>query len=245
MNKRPVLILGARSDIGMALAHRFAKEGWPIQLAGRQLSSLEANRNDLQLRYNVPVSLYEFDVLQLEHIEGFFNKLNDLPEIVISVVGLLGDQAETEGHPKKSQLIVNTNLTGVSLAMEIACEHLANMNEETAIIGISSVAGERGRAKNYWYGASKAGFTAVLSGLRQKYKTTKLHVMTVKPGFVATRMTEGMDLPKPLTSSPERLADLIFHAYKKRLHIVYDWKWKFIMTILKLLPESIFKKIDL
>ena len=105
------------------------------------------------------------------------------------------------------------------------------------------VAGDRGRASNFWYGAAKAAFAAVLSGLRQKYARTSLHVMTVKPGFVATRMTEGMDLPPALTATPEAVAEDIYRGWRKGRNVLYSKPvWRLVMLIIRLLPEALFKR---
>ncbi|MFU8883204.1 MAG: SDR family NAD(P)-dependent oxidoreductase, partial [Rhodobacterales bacterium] len=112
-----------------------------------------------------------------------------------------------------------------------------------ALIGISSVAGDRGRARNYVYGSAKAGFSAYLSGLRQKYASRPLLVMTVRPGFVATSMTEGMDLPAKLTTTPEALASRIIHALDKGRPVHVDLLWRAIMGIITHLPERIFMRL--
>ena len=112
-----------------------------------------------------------------------------------------------------------------------------------SVIGVGSVAGDRGRARNYWYGASKAGFAAALSGLRQKYARSQLHVMTVKPGFVATRMTEGMDLPAALTSTADAQAALIQRGLARGRHVVMDWRWRIVMAAIRAIPESAFRKM--
>jgi short-subunit dehydrogenase len=114
------------------------------------------------------------------------------------------------------------------------------------IIGISSVAGERGRASNYVYGAAKAGFTAFLSGLRNRLAAKGVRVITVKPGFVATRMTEGMKLPPRLTAQPEEVAAAILAATSRRFDVTYVRPiWWLIMAIIRLIPEPVFKKLKL
>jgi len=105
------------------------------------------------------------------------------------------------------------------------------------------VAGERGRAKNYLYGSAKAGFAAYLSGLRQRLDGTPVHVMTVKPGWVRTAMTEGMDLPAALTASPERIARLVKRALDRKRLVVTPFPWGAIMAVIRLLPESLFRKL--
>jgi hypothetical protein len=110
------------------------------------------------------------------------------------------------------------------------------------LVGISSVAGERGRATNYVYGSAKAGFTAFLSGLRNRLAKKGVHVVTVLPGFVATKMTDGMDLPAKLTAQPKQMADAILDAVLKRRNVIYVKRiWQLIMMIIRNIPEKVFK----
>ena len=122
---------------------------------------------------------------------------------------------------------------------------LANRFEERGsgtLVGVSSVAGERGRATNYVYGGAKAGFTAFLSGLRNRLAKKGVHVLTVLPGFVATRMTAGMDLPAKLTAQPAEVADKIAAAVAAGRNVIYVRSvWWLIMMIIRNIPERIFK----
>jgi short-subunit dehydrogenase len=118
--------------------------------------------------------------------------------------------------------------------------------KQGVIVGISSVAGERGRQSNYIYGSAKAGFTAYLSGLRNRLQKENVHVLTVLPGFVYTKMTENLKLPKPLTAAPEEVGVAVYNGVVKRKNVVYvRWMWRWIMLIIKLVPESMFKKLKL
>ena len=113
-------------------------------------------------------------------------------------------------------------------------------------MGISSVAGERGRAKNYIYGSSKAAFTVFLSGLRNRLNKKNVHVLSVLPGTVYTKMTKGLNLPKLLTTYPDKVANKIYHGVINKKDIVYSIElWRYIMLIIKLIPEKIFKKLNI
>ena len=108
------------------------------------------------------------------------------------------------------------------------------------------VAGERGRQSNYLYGSAKAGFTAYLSGLRNRLFHHGLHVLSIQPGFVYTRMTEGLTLPPLLTATPEQVASAVSKAIDKKKNVVYvKWFWRWIMLIIKSIPEFLFKKLKL
>jgi short-subunit dehydrogenase len=137
---------------------------------------------------------------------------------------------------------INANYTGAVSILNIISADYAS-RQSGSIIGISSVAGNRGRQSNYIYGSAKAGFTAYLSGLRNKMYHSKVHVLTVLPGFVYTKMTEHLKLPKPLTANPEEVASAVFNGVKSRKNIVYvKWFWRWIMLIITSIPESMFKK---
>ena len=114
------------------------------------------------------------------------------------------------------------------------------------IIGVSSVAGERGRSTNYIYGSAKAGFTAFLSGLRNRLQKRGVLVLTVKPGFVRTRMTEGLTLPSWLTAAPEELAHAIRRAHRRRKIVIYYRPvWRLIMFLIRCIPERLFARMKL
>jgi len=114
------------------------------------------------------------------------------------------------------------------------------------IIGISSVAGDRGRASKLIYASAKAAFTTYLAGLRNKCFGYNVHVMTVQPGFVYTKMTENQPLPKLITSTPVQVADIIYRAYQRKTNILYvKWFWRYIMLIIQIIPEFQFKKMSL
>ena len=99
---------------------------------------------------------------------------------------------------------------------------------------------------NYIYGSAKAGFTAYLSGLRNRLFHVNVHVVSVLPGFVYTRMTEGLALPKLLTAEPEMVGESVYNAIIKKKNVVYvKWFWRWIMLIIRNIPEFIFKKLKL
>tara|TARA_B100000795_G_C22568059_1_gene348961 strand:+ start:40 stop:432 length:393 start_codon:yes stop_codon:yes gene_type:complete len=114
------------------------------------------------------------------------------------------------------------------------------------IVGISSIAGERGRATNYVYGSAKAGFTAFLSGLRNRLSSKGVNVITILPGFVATKMTEKMNLPKLLVITPKKMADVIINAVYKNKDVAFSMPiWIIIKLIVNFIPERFFKKLML
>ena len=245
MTTRAVLILGARSDMAMAMAHRFAKAGHPIQLAARNASTLEAERTDLALRYNVEVTLHEFDVLETAQFEPFIDGLPTLPHIAVSAVGTMGEQSDNESDLAAATRDLRSNFEGPALMLGALANRFADRGAGT-LVGISSVAGERGRATNYVYGSAKAGFTAFLSGLRNRLAKEGVHVVTVLPGFVATKMTEDLDLPEKLTAQPDEVAEAVHRAVTVGKNVIYVRRiWQLVMLIIRNIPEGVFKKLKI
>lgn len=241
--KAPVVILGGGSDIGLAIAHRFAKGDYPIVLAARNVERLAPNRDDIAVRYDVDVRLVEFDVLDTKALQAFADQMDPLPGTVVSVIGAMGEQDVSETDPEAAALVMRSNFEGPAQILGLFANRMAEAGKGT-LVGVSSVAGDRGRATNYVYGASKAGFTAFLSGLRNRLAKQGVHVVTVKPGFVYTRMTEGMDLPGAVTATPEEVAEKTFSAVVTQRNVVYARSvWWMIMRIICAIPESIFKKL--
>ncbi|MCG7522640.1 SDR family oxidoreductase [Ruegeria sp. Ofav3-42] len=245
MSNGGVLILGARSDIALAVAHSYAALGHPIQLAARNVQTLQTEKEDLEIRYQVNVSLHNFDVLDLERHADVIEGLPELPEIAVCAVGVLGNQESDEKDILAAAQIMRANFEGPASILAV----LANRFEQRGsgvLVGISSVAGERGRATNYIYGSAKAGFTTYLSGLRNRLAKQGVHVVTVLPGFVDTRMTEGLDLPPKLTAQPSEVAAAIVRATRRQKNTVYVKPlWAFILTAIRLIPESLFKKMNI
>jgi decaprenylphospho-beta-D-erythro-pentofuranosid-2-ulose 2-reductase len=243
MSRKTVLVLGGSSDIGRATARAFAKAGYDVLLAGRDGAVLEPDAADLRARYNVEATIWTFDVLDTASFDGFVSRLPALPDVVVSIVGLLGVQENAQSDLDHATTIMRSNYEGPALILGLfADKFLARGNG--AIVGVSSVAGDRGRASNYVYGSAKAGFSAFLSGLRARASRGGVHVVTVKPGFVRTRMTEGMKLIGPLTVEAPVVGDAILDAVQRQRDVVYvSGKWRLVMFIIKALPEAVFKKL--
>lgn len=239
------LILGAASDIAKAIAHQYAGEGYNLVLAARNPVRLAETATDIQIRYGVDVSTAEFDALDFAGHAAFYNALNPKPDVVVLVFGYLGDQAKAQDDFAESKLIIDTNYTGAVSILNIVANDFERRRSGT-IIGVSSVAGDRGRGSNYVYGSAKAALTAYLSGLRNRLAKSNGHVITVKPGFVRTKMTEGLPLPAPVTAKPEQVAQDVFKADQKKHDQVYSlWMWRYLMLVIRNIPEPIFKKMKL
>ena len=237
------LVIGATSDIGRAIAHMLAADGRALQLAARDSARLQREMQDLQVRTEVAVTAHRCDVLDADGGVSLLDTLDPLPDVAVCVVGLLGEQAESEQDGAAAERVMRTNYVGPALLLGALAERFEQRGSGV-LVGVSSVAGERGRASNYVYGSAKAGFTAFLSGLRSRLAGSGVHVVTVKPGFVYTRMTDGMDLPARLTATPEEVATAVVAAIHRRRDVIYVRRvWRPIMFVLRAIPERLFKRL--
>jgi short-subunit dehydrogenase len=243
-----VLILGATSGIASALAKELAAHKYDLVLGGRDRDELSALASDLSLRNSVRAGVLAFDALDTQthaaSLQSFLAEAgNDLVGAVVCI-GYLGDQAKAQVDWEEARLILETNFTGCVSALNILANHF-ELRRTGFICAISSVAGDRGRQSNYHYGAAKAGLSVYLQGLRNRLFPAGVKVITVKPGFVDTRMTYG----RPglfLLASPESVAQGIFRAIVKGKSVVYlPWFWRPIMLMVRSIPETIFKRLTM
>lgn len=245
-----VLILGATSGIARALAHRLSRDGQSVILAGRNLGELQRLAADLELRYHVQAEAMAFSALDFANHASFFescvNLTNGRLRGVLLCYGDMQPQSLTETDFDAARQMIDVNFTSAVSILSLAASYLEERRK--GFIGIiSSVAGDRGRQSNYTYGASKAALSAFAQGLRNRLSKAGVHVLTIKPGFVATRMTAGiLDPNSPLVASPERVANDIARALKRRCPVVYTpWYWRYIMTLICTIPERIFQRMKL
>jgi len=245
--QKTVLVIGGSSDIGHATALRYAQAGWHVALAARDIVAAQRNADDIKARTGVEVTLHPLDVLQTDKLADFAASLPVLPDTVISVIGELGDQTRAESDLAHACQIMRTNFEAPSLLLGLFAQAFQARGSGT-IVGVSSVAGDRGRGSNYVYGAAKSGFSQFLSGMRNRMALAgEVRVITVKPGFVRTRMTAHLKLPAPLTVMPERVGADIFHSAEEngREVIYVGRRFWLVMTIICLIPERIFKRLKL
>ncbi len=241
-----LLIIGAKSDMAIALARKFARTGFNLYLSGRgDLLPLEQLAGDLHIRFNIETKVISLDLADSDSHKELYDGLQPKPDGVLCAAGYLGEQDRAQSDFKEMLKIVNSNYSGCMSILNIIANDFEN-RKNSFIIAFSSVAGDRGRKSNYIYGSAKAGFTAYLSGLRNRLTASGVNVLTVKPGFVYTKMTEGLDLPPLLTARPQQVADVVFKAWKKGRSVVYvKGMWRFIMWVIRVIPEGIFKRMNL
>lgn len=245
MTSPSLLLLGATSEMALAISQRFAAGGYDIQLAARDSDRLADNKSDIEIRHQVAVSIYEFDVLNASLFDTFIDGLDRLPDVVVCAVGFMGDQQENEQSLERSSMVMRSNFEGPALILGLLANRFVDRGHGT-IVGISSVAGDRGRASNYVYGSAKAGFTAYLSGLRNRLTSSGVHVLTVQPGFVRTRMLDGMTTPNALTAEPEEVGEAVFKAVRRGSDVIYVRPiWRLVMLVITSIPERVFKKLSI
>lgn len=241
-----VMIIGGSSLIAKAAAENFAKNGGNILFAGRNREELEKWGRDFEIRYRIKTHSMVFDATDYASHRNFYHDaLSMFPDIDTVYIGFgyLGEQSKAAEDWNEAQQIIDTNFTGAVSISNIAANDFEKKKKGTIII-VSSVAGERGRQSNYTYGSAKAGLTAYASGLRNRLFKSGVHVLTVKPGFVDTPMTYGMNLPKLLTASPQKVGKDIYEAAIKRKNVLYTaFYWRWIMCVVRSIPEFVFKRL--
>lgn len=244
MNKKSVLIIGGSSDIGIAVAKEYAKLKYKIILAGRDMNQIELYRQSISNKYKNNVTSIELDILNYNMHASFVNSIKEMPFISILAIGDLGNQEIAEGSEELFLRMTRANFEGPALLLNLLSARYKQCGSGV-IVGISSIAGLRGRRSNYIYGSSKAAFTQYLSGLRGRMHVAGIRVITIIPGYVNTKMTKSMKLNPILTSSPSSVAKIILKAIKGKKDVVYtSWFWLIIIYIIRIIPEQIFKRIN-
>ncbi|PKP72575.1 MAG: short-chain dehydrogenase [Alphaproteobacteria bacterium HGW-Alphaproteobacteria-6] len=240
------IILGATSAMARAFARALAAEGAGLLLAGRDGEDLAAIAADCALRGARLAEPVAFDARDPTGFAALIDRMaaeeGRLNAAVF--VGSMPDQARIDADPALIAGTVTDSFTGPATFLQ-AFAPLVEARGGGTVVGVCSVAGDRGRIGNYVYGAAKAGFATYLSGLRNRLTRAGGHVVTVKPGFVDTAMTWG--LPGMfLVASPEAVAADILKAVRRRRNVIYTpFFWRWIMLIIRHIPEPIFKKMKI
>lgn len=243
-----IVVLGATSAIARALADEFAREGHSVVLAARDLEESETIAADIRVRFEVPATPILLEAERLDDHDAFLARClaaaGDRIHGVVLCYGFMDEQAKAQTDFETARRTLDVNLTSAVSLLERFAAHFEAQGSGF-IAAISSVAGDRGRQSNYIYGASKAGLTAYLQGLRNRLYHRGIHVTTVKPGFVDTKMTFG--LPGLfLVASPQRAAKAMHAAIVKKRNVAYvPWFWRYIMLIVCHVPEWQFKKMKM
>jgi decaprenylphospho-beta-D-erythro-pentofuranosid-2-ulose 2-reductase len=245
MNGQRALILGGASAIGEQVARLLASRGAALYLTGRDRARLDQIAADLQVRGASRVVIEQLDLISTAAVDGVVSRaqeaLDGLDTLLIAA-GLLPEQGRASAEPELLRESLEINATVPMLVLQEAAR-LFEQQGRGQIVAIGSVAGDRGRATNYAYGAAKGALEIFLSGLRQRLHKSGVQVLLVKPGFVDTPMTA--DFKKgPLWASPERVARDIVRAMERGRSVIYTpWYWRWIMLIIRHIPERIFVRM--
>lgn len=241
-----MIVLGSTSEVAQAFVEKALQEGGKFEriylfTSNRETTERFARHIDVKF-------LQQSEIIELDLTKNIdYSRFEQISSgLLFCATGYLGEGTE-EGlyDNKNTERIIDINYAKLVPVINYFAHKFENRRSGT-IIGLSSVAGERGRQSNFIYGSAKAAFTAYLSGLRNYLFDKKVHVLTVKPGFMATKMTEGLPLNPKLTATPKQAADCIFKAYKKQKNVAYVLPvWGIIMMIIRNIPEFIFKKLKL
>jgi short-subunit dehydrogenase len=241
-----VAFLGATKGMGRALARQMAERGDELCLLGRNLSDLERSAADLGVRGDskTPPCV----VCDLEQPEGFDRAVGEARDAlggldaVIVTAGMFATQEELEQDSTLAERVLRVDFTNTVLFCEAAKRALLAEGGGT-LCAFSSVAGERGRKPVVLYGAAKAGLTRYLEGLDHKHHSDGLRVVTVKPGFVKTSMTAGLD-PPPFAGEPETVARQVLRAVDRGTPVVYSPSpWRLVMAVIRALPRAIMRRV--
>jgi hypothetical protein len=243
-----VLVVGATSGIAQAVARRYAERGARLFLAARSAGKLETVAADLRARGAAAVDTFVMDAAdpaQLALMQQAAWSALGAVQVALIAYGTLPDRERAAENT--DYLIREFRLNAESVLVCLAGLAQRFQAQGAGVIAvIGSVAGDRGRASNYLYGAAKAAIHAFASGLRAQLYRQGVHVVTIKPGFVATQMTAHLHLPERLTAHPDAVAARIVAAVDRRRAVVYvPGFWRLIMLVVRMLPETIFMRLKL
>lgn len=243
-----ILIIGGTSAIATACARLWAQRHGRFMLVGRNPEKLQQTEADLLARGASEVQMHVLDLDDLDgHAAMLDNAQQFLRRIDIALIahGSLPDQQACESDAAQAvQGFTRNGLNVIALLTRLG--NLMEAQSSGSIAVISSVAGDRGRPSNYLYGSAKAAVSVFCSGLRARLFKSGVHLLTIKPGFVDTPMTQGLALPGLLLAQPDRVAaDIVRALHKRRSTLYTPWFWAPIMMVIKSIPEFVFKRLSL
>jgi len=245
---RRVLILGATSGIAQAVARVYAADGARLALVARSREHLTSVASDLAVRGADVVLQRSVDLCDLDRHRTLLAEAEtalDGLDVVLVAHGLLPDQQACQEDPRRAVASWDVNFVSAATLMEAAAERMAASHRGTLGV-LSSVAGERGRADNYVYGAAKAALTTYASGLGHRLRGTGVTVVTLKPGPVETPMIRGRNLSPRLVADVDVVGRRIHRALERGERVVYvPGRWRWIMAVLRALPVRLFERLKL
>ncbi len=246
--RRRGIIIGASDGIGAALARKLAKEGYILALIARRkdrLNTLCAEINSAEKEARV--FPYVHDVVNYQEVPDLLRKIiADLGglDLLVFMAGVNYPPGLTSYNFEDDRKMIEVNLIGAIAWLNPVAEMFQNA-KAGQIVGISSVAGDRGRIGNPGYNTSKAGLTTYLEALRNRLTRYGVNVLTVKPGFVKTEMLKAAQGSTPFAIMPEQAVEDIYKAMRKRKQLIYTASiWRWIMLIIQHVPSVIFRRMS-
>ena len=240
------IILGATSTMARDFARALAAQGDGLLLAGRDAAELKALAQDCQLRGARMAEAVHFDARDASGFAAILERAEQESGALNAgvFVGSMPDQAEIDADPALVDGTIIDSFTGPARFLQMLAPLMEARGSGT-VVGVGSVAGDRGRIANYVYGSAKAGFATYLSGLRNRLNRAGCHVITVKPGPVDTAMTWGLDA-LPFMTTPDAVTRDILKGVRKRRNVIYTAGiWRLVMFVIRSIPEPIFKKMSI
>jgi short-subunit dehydrogenase len=240
--------LGASSGLGAALARRLAREGWLLALLARRQERLEAVCEEINRLYPEAMALsYEHDVLDYTAVPALLRRiLSDLGglDLLVYSAGVNFPPGLEHLDFAGDRQMMEVNALGAMAWMTPVAELFKGMGGGH-IVGISSVAGDRGRVGNPGYNTSKAALSTYLEALRNRLTRHGVHILTVKPGFVKTDMLKAAQGATPFAIQPEQAAEDIYTAIRKRRQTIYTpGRWRWIMLVIRHIPSFLFRRMS-
>jgi decaprenylphospho-beta-D-erythro-pentofuranosid-2-ulose 2-reductase len=242
-----VLIVGASSAIAQSIARRLAENHASLYLAGRNEEKLRIQADDLRVRGAKQVDYFVMDANELDRHATMVSRAAQSMEgltMLIVAHGTLSDQKRAEKDIGYAVEQFQTNFVSAMVIITVVANHFEAQRSGT-IVAIGSVAGDRGRQSNYAYGAAKAALATFVQGIRHRLALCGIKVVLVKPGFVDTPMTAGVK-KNILFAAPDRISRDVMRAIAKDKRVIYTpWFWRYIMIVIKLIPERLFVRMRL
>ena len=243
-----VLLLGGTSEIGVATVRELVKRrARTVLLAVRDPERASSHADELRAAGATTVELLAFDGRDTTSHERFveeaFSRDGDI-DLALVAFGVLGDQERSASDPAAALEVLETNFTGTASVLTPLVQRMVTQGHGTIVV-LSSVAGERARKSNFVYGASKAGIDAFAQGLGDSLAGTGVHVMVVRPGFVHTKMTAGME-SAPFSTTPDAVAAAIVRGLARGAHTIWVPPiLRIVMALLRHLPRAVFRRLPI
>ena len=242
-----VILLGALSTVAESLARIYARQGAHLVLVARNRQRLEGLAADLRLRGAGQVQVVTCDLAAEPRAAVLLDWVSLLGYVdhIILLYGVLGEQAHAEIDEAYARKLLDTNFLSPAI-WSLAAARIFEDRRGGSLVVVGSVAGDRGRQSNYIYGAAKGGLAIFIQGIAHRLDRVGARAVIIKPGFIATRMTQHLNPKGPLWASPETVARIIRGAADRGGPIIYaPGFWRLIMLIIRLVPAWLFHRTKL